>query len=56
MDMYYITGQQPRTHLKTYRSKRGSSKNEAINKVAEMSLMTTARLREEAGHGELGIT
>lgn len=54
LDMYYVTGRQPRTQLQTYRAKRGSSKNEAINKVAEISMKTTAQLREEAGHGELG--
>jgi hypothetical protein len=51
-EMYFTTGRQPKTMLWTIKTKRGSNKNEAINKIAEASLMTTAKLREEAGNGE----
>jgi hypothetical protein len=51
-EMYFTTGRQPKTMLWTIKTKRGRNKNEAINKIAEASLMTTAKFREEAGNGE----
>jgi hypothetical protein len=50
--MYIYLGRQPRTQLMVYQSVRGSNCNETINMEVEGSLMTTARLREETGHGE----
>lgn len=52
MNMYICHGRQPRTQLMVYQSARGSNCNETINRETEGSLMTTARLREETGHGE----
>lgn len=51
-NMYIYLGRQPRTQLMVYQSVRGSNCNETINMEVEGSLMTTARLREETGHGE----
>uniref|UniRef100_A0A383VFF8 Uncharacterized protein n=1 Tax=Tetradesmus obliquus TaxID=3088 RepID=A0A383VFF8_TETOB len=49
-ELYFTTGLQPRTLLWTIKTKRGSNKNEAINKIAEAALMTTAKYREETGN------
>ncbi len=52
VEMYFVFGPQPGTGLLIIRAKRGSSKNEAINKVIEGALMTTAKLTSEMAYGE----
>ncbi len=49
--MYYHLGKN-NDKLELYRAMRGSSKNEAANKVTEKALMTTGKLREEMANGE----
>lgn len=56
INMYIPMGRQPRTQLMTYQSVRGSGSNETVNRQAELSLMTTARIREQTGHGEAPIS
>lgn len=52
LDMYYIMGRQPKTGLITIRAKRGSNKNEAVNKQISAAVMTTGKMRPDLAHGE----
>lgn len=49
--MYYHLGKNS-DGLEVIRAMRGSSKNEAVNKVTEKALMTTAKMREVLAFGE----
>jgi hypothetical protein len=52
VEMYFVMGTTPGTGLLIVRAKRGSSKNEAINRVIEVALMTTAKLSPDLAAGE----
>lgn len=51
-EMYYVFEPSKGTGLISIRAKRGSSKNEAVNKVIETALLTTAQLRQGMAYGE----
>jgi len=52
VEMYFVFGTTPGTCLLIIRAKRGSSKNEAINKLIEVALMTTAKLSPDMACGK----